>query len=403
METQNNMLLSITVPTYNRCGFLKDFLLSVINSIVKYNLKEKVEIIISDNCSPDNTQLVVENLKNEYSDIKIIYNKNPQNLGVIPNIAQLIELAKGKYLMMYGDDDLMCADALPQLLDILVKNENTKVFLFKNRDWAKYKYNEECISLENAGEHYLWTIGNFGLFACDSYLMKKNLSLHRDRILTTCWPQTELMFLVMAESNQELPLFVSNLGITIYPNHINNTFYTAYYIYESGFYALYRVAKHIENHIKKPFVEIAMSNTGYFSASSQDIKILMYNHILYYDYENELEDLKKNVNESLSVVQETSVRKIPLMMNKILTTSKRLNQLRLGFLQVQKNSSQKIKTIKEGFLSFLAFIKDLILPYSIYQDIKRQEAKAKKFKIEKEEFLKHKRTYSRKDFNPDKT
>ena len=49
-------LVSIAVPTYNRANsFLKESLASAINQTY-----QNIEVIVSDNCSTDNTELVVK-------------------------------------------------------------------------------------------------------------------------------------------------------------------------------------------------------------------------------------------------------------------------------------------------------------------------------------------------------
>jgi glycosyltransferase involved in cell wall biosynthesis len=400
MNNQNHVLLSVTVPTYNRSSYLKDFLISVINPITKYNLYEQVEIIISDNCSPDDTESVVENLKNDYPNIRIIYNKNIKNLGVIPNIAKLIELANGKYLMIYGDDDLMCEDALPQLLDILRNNENTKVFLLKPKEVKNYDYHEETIALQIAVEKYFYTLGNFGLFVSDTFSMKQILAKNYTQIITTCWPQTELMFLAMIESKQEKPLFVSNLDMSIYPNHMNNTVYTGYYIYETTFFALYRVAKHIEDYLGKPFVELAMSNTHFLLPKTKDFwKNEMYYYTTYRDYPNEIADLQKTVLESLVYIKHQKPLEITKHIQWLLKTPKLQKQYWFAYKNVKCNIKQKFMITTEGILAFLAILKDFFLPYSILQDIHRQEASENKFlEIKKAKYEAKKRSYGKNDF-----
>lgn len=97
------MLLSICIPTYNRCDKVLSLLKFVMEEIKNIPASE-IEVIVSDNCSTDNTQIVL----NEYVQDKgmIHYNRNRDNLGLIGNLHRLIELAHGQYVWFVGDDDI---------------------------------------------------------------------------------------------------------------------------------------------------------------------------------------------------------------------------------------------------------------------------------------------------------
>ena len=64
-------LLSICIPTFNRSSYLRNTL----NSIVSQQefLSEKVEIIISDNASTDETPDVVKEFTAKYSNIHYFF------------------------------------------------------------------------------------------------------------------------------------------------------------------------------------------------------------------------------------------------------------------------------------------------------------------------------------------
>lgn len=107
-----NPILSITIPTYKRAFWLKLCLEQVLPQ-VKAHLDE-VELIISDNCSPDNTEDVVKGFLD--SGFKFQYVKNSTNIGSDANIAQCFNLAKGRYVLILGDDDLFIDDTISRLL-----------------------------------------------------------------------------------------------------------------------------------------------------------------------------------------------------------------------------------------------------------------------------------------------
>ncbi len=67
---KNEPLISILIPTYNVGAWIDE----AINSIIEQTYK-KIEIIIIDDYSTDNTREKIQNLARTDSRIKIIYNK----------------------------------------------------------------------------------------------------------------------------------------------------------------------------------------------------------------------------------------------------------------------------------------------------------------------------------------
>lgn len=110
------MLLSICIPTYNRCGKVLSLLRFIVEEVKSFSTEE-VEIIVSDNCSTDNTQAVL----NEYVQDKgiINYNRNSENLGLIGNLHRLVELAHGQYVWFMGDDDIYYQGVAGQVISKL--------------------------------------------------------------------------------------------------------------------------------------------------------------------------------------------------------------------------------------------------------------------------------------------
>lgn len=95
-------LVTIGIPTYNRAsGYLKDALRSTINQTYP-----NIEIIVSDNCSTDNTESVVKS----FLDSRIKYFKQEQNIGANNNFNFCLEKSQGDYFLLLHDDDLIDAD-----------------------------------------------------------------------------------------------------------------------------------------------------------------------------------------------------------------------------------------------------------------------------------------------------
>jgi abequosyltransferase len=105
IEQQENMdtLLTIAIPTYNR-GHLLDKQLAWLAKAIN-GFESECEIIISDNCSTDNTQEIIQKWLPSFPKTKFHANRNHENLGVMRNIAYCINTATSKYIWTIGDDD----------------------------------------------------------------------------------------------------------------------------------------------------------------------------------------------------------------------------------------------------------------------------------------------------------
>ena len=93
-------LVSICIPTYNRCDYLERSLISLISQ--EDFLNGNVEIVISDNASDDNTQKMVEKLAAIYDNLRFFRNK--ENIGGDENPKLVTGLGQGKLLKLCNDD-----------------------------------------------------------------------------------------------------------------------------------------------------------------------------------------------------------------------------------------------------------------------------------------------------------
>lgn len=106
--------VSFIVPCYNLAHFLAD----CVNSILSQTYGD-FEILIMDDCSPDNTQEMAA----EFKDPRVIYVRNETNLGNLRNFNKGIELSKGLYIwLISADDRLRTKDVLRKYIDLLEQN-----------------------------------------------------------------------------------------------------------------------------------------------------------------------------------------------------------------------------------------------------------------------------------------
>ena len=114
-KPQNQPLVSIITPTYNRPEYLKLALASAVQQTY-----QNIEIIVSDNCSPENPESIVESFK----DSRIRFFRNQSNLGMFANTMNAFKKARGKYVASLLDDDLWEKDFLAKLVPALEANSS---------------------------------------------------------------------------------------------------------------------------------------------------------------------------------------------------------------------------------------------------------------------------------------
>jgi len=106
------MKISLCIPQYNRIQFLLKNL-----EILAEQTYNDVEIVISDDCSTDDTEQQIKALQGKYR-YPIIYSRNPTNYGYDRNLRRSMELATGEYCFVLGNDDSL---NFPEALDMLAK------------------------------------------------------------------------------------------------------------------------------------------------------------------------------------------------------------------------------------------------------------------------------------------
>ncbi len=117
-------ILSICIPTFNRADLLKLALQSLLPQVAE--LKGKVEVIVSDNCSTDHTQQVVEIMQRNGP---IRYYRNSTNIGAARNINCVAsELAAGEFCWILGDDDMIIQGKLSKLVGIIEAHSHIDYF-----------------------------------------------------------------------------------------------------------------------------------------------------------------------------------------------------------------------------------------------------------------------------------
>lgn len=111
--------LTIGIPTWNRFLPLQENLLALIKEI-STSFADEVEIFVSDNASTDQTESVCLSLCKEYYFIR--YHRNPENYGANVNFQNVIQMARGEYVWLLGDDDLIVPGSIAKIIHDIRSN-----------------------------------------------------------------------------------------------------------------------------------------------------------------------------------------------------------------------------------------------------------------------------------------
>lgn len=153
---ESKYLLSICILTFNRCSHLLrilDFLSREIKGLGDNS--SKLEIIISDNCSSDDTPTIISDFITKYANIiTIVYNRNENNLGLTGNLNKSAELSNGIYHWWWGDDDYYQEGIVNRVLALCAKNPshifiNNSSFLKEPGDNLGYESALNGINISN--------------------------------------------------------------------------------------------------------------------------------------------------------------------------------------------------------------------------------------------------------------
>ena len=104
--------LSILIPTWNQ----EVLAIRALDSIPR---RDDIEVVISDDCSTDNTWENILRYKEEHPDLNIRAYRNDHNLGCWQNGNVLNTYATGEYIHGLDNDDYLITDEYVRVLDMI--------------------------------------------------------------------------------------------------------------------------------------------------------------------------------------------------------------------------------------------------------------------------------------------
>lgn len=269
-----NHLVSVVMITFGHEKYIEES----INGVLSQVLEGKIELLISDDCSPDDTERIVNKIIAEHPNGSWIkYIKHSENKGAIPNFAWSISQAKGKYIAICeGDDYWTDPLKLQKQIDFLDHNKDYSI-CFHHVD--EVDENGKLISekiIQSEIEEKEYTIDD----------LSKGNFIHTPSV-------------VFRKNVQTLPDFFIFSPLGDYPLHMINASYGKIKYFPDTM-AVYRVGAGIWSSQTRIFKVINTLFTlklliSYFSSATEIKKELtgQYNHLI-----EELESLKNSPVQS---------------------------------------------------------------------------------------------------------
>lgn len=130
------LLLTIAIPTYNRCTYLKENLDILLPQCAKH--EGIIKVVVSDNASTDETQELIS-IYNKMFPQLISYSRNETNIGLQGNFEKAIDLSDSKYVFLMGDDDIMSPNFIEIILPYIVSSQEYSII-----HWGRLTGDANC-------------------------------------------------------------------------------------------------------------------------------------------------------------------------------------------------------------------------------------------------------------------
>ena len=141
-------LVSIIMPSYNTALFIEETIQSVLNQTYT-----NWELIIVDDCSTDNTDEVLENIK----DSRIRYFKNDKNSGAAVSRNKALREARGQWIAYLDSDDLW----MPEKLEKQIHFMETNGYAFSYTNYEEIDVNGNKTGVRVTGPKKITKTGMF--------------------------------------------------------------------------------------------------------------------------------------------------------------------------------------------------------------------------------------------------
>ncbi|MBS4066035.1 MAG: glycosyltransferase family 2 protein [Chitinophagaceae bacterium] len=234
-------ILSICIPTYNRCNELT----RTINSIVsqkRFIESNIIELVVVDNCSSDDTSKVCLDYKRKFPNT-FFYYKNQDNIKEA-NVEKCLRLGRGKYLKLNNDTLVHREGSLDHYLNIIfpfIRDQNcVRPFIFFGNGNLKIKSQKIIYTINDfvkVVSFYSTWIASFGIWKDQLNELTNLYSIQKYKLINDVVIESILLsdFIIIDNSVNCISITPNKKsGYNFYEVFINNYISHLEKVYKSG-------------------------------------------------------------------------------------------------------------------------------------------------------------------------
>jgi glycosyltransferase involved in cell wall biosynthesis len=255
MNKSESIMVSICMLTYKHENYIRQSIESILNQVTNYN----IELIISNDCSPDNTDSIIKEIIKTHPRNNIIqYYRHEKNIGMHKNLDFILKKTKGVYIAFCEGDDYW-TDRYKINKQITIFNQNPNVGLVHHD--SNYLYEKSNKIVKDIHKKYKIKVSNGNVI--------HELLDHNNIFTLTVMFKSELLKYYFEIENS------TNFLMADYPMWLSFSVHTNFhYIPESM--ATYRIlensASHFSNYKKEIEFLDSYINIKYFFIEKYGLK-----------------------------------------------------------------------------------------------------------------------------------
>jgi glycosyltransferase involved in cell wall biosynthesis len=158
------LMFSVVIPTYNRAGFIK----KTVESVLAQSF-EDFEVIVVDDGSSDDTSEIIATIK----DTRVSYHpKSNEERAVARNTGA--SMASGRYVTFFDSDDLLYEDHLNVALEMIDRHNEPEIFHLGYDIKDESSGSKQPVNTLPATANDLLITGNY--LSCNGVFLRKDIA-----------------------------------------------------------------------------------------------------------------------------------------------------------------------------------------------------------------------------------
>lgn len=276
-------LVSVVMITYGHETYIRE----AIEGVLMQECDFDIELIVSNDCSPDKTHEVIKDIINTHPRANIInYFNHKENIGMMPNFLFALKQAKGEYVALCDGDDYWI-DTLKLNRQFLFINQNEScVACFENAqiklsDGTFLRYYYEISEPKKFSPNEMFLLGG-STFPTSTFFFKNCIDYYPDFFNNSHAGDSCLLFLLLDKGNIIYDCFAVS---SVYRKHKSGVYTSSndkfsemkksIILYKKvNKFFIFKYNKEINNAIQKQLIVI-FNSIGFFNAKNIELlKIL---------------------------------------------------------------------------------------------------------------------------------